>query len=187
MLRSYFSVIFVYGKGITVVCITVPWECLMRYFWSGQSSSMELKFPRYWANVVQMFMTHLQNGMHMFEVDSVVENILGYWEKAAEKQEWHMGCSWMSFFVLEACTYRRKPNSTWVFVRSFLLNESSLLSLVRSPKGCSKAQVLCALSFVLLFLDFTFRMSSVRRNQLCWPLDLALPASESMRKQITVV
>lgn len=102
------SHIFVHGKWINVVCIIRCLGNVLRDI-SGMGKvqhSLEPKCPHYWANIVQMFMTHLQNGVHMWGVDSEVEHVPRNGEKAAGKQ----ACCVAALNVLsglEACSCRR--------------------------------------------------------------------------------
>lgn len=101
-----------------------------------------------------MFMTHLQNGVHMCEVDSAVEHIPRNWGKAAEKQEWCVGCPWMSFLFWKPTTPGEGPTAHECLWDISCSKNWALLSLVRSPHNRRKAQVLYAWIFFLLLPGF---------------------------------
>lgn len=134
----------------------------MGYFWNGQSSAqsgakMSPLSSQYSLNVYDPspeWCAHVRGWQCSLNTSP------GTGRKAAGKQEWRVGCPWMSFLFWKPAAAKegpRKCGCLW----DFLSRESSLLSLVRSPKGCRKDQVPYA-SIFFLFLDSTFRTSSIQ-------------------------
>lgn len=142
------SHIFVHGKWINVVCIIQCLGNVLRDI-SGMGKvqhSLEPKCPHYWANIVQMFMTHLQNGVHMWRVVSEVEHVPRNGEKAAEKQACHVAASNV-LSGLEACSCRRP-----VSVEEALPGKNAPPNPGWKPQGCGKAQAPWALIFFFFSL-----------------------------------
>lgn len=86
-----------------------------------------------------MFMTHLENGVHMCEADSALERTPGA-EGKLQDSESAVGLPLRGFSVLEASSCRRRPNGTGVVRRLFRFEDPSLFSLVRSPRKGRKAR-----------------------------------------------
>lgn len=134
----------------------------MGYFWNGQSSAQSgAKMSPLWSQYsLNVYDPSPEWCAHVRGWQCSLNTSPGTGRKAAGKQEWRVGCPWLSFSFWKPAAARegpRKRGCLW----DFLSRELSLLSLVRSSKGCRKDQVSYA-SIFFLFLDFTFRTSWIQ-------------------------
>lgn len=147
---------------------SVPWECLTGYLWNGQSLAQSgAKMSPLLSQYSQMFMTHLQNGMHMCAVDSAVEHIPRTWRKAAEKQEWFVGCPQI-IFCFGSLQLPEKVQQHMSIYKTVPVQRIKPPKPDENLKGCRKAQV-PTLSFSFFFsLVSTFRTSFIQHPSNFW-------------------